>query len=80
MNLKGLFGVVLVLLIVVVVFWIGVVAYDLSVNVDINPNSEQHLNTIPASFDIEAVEDVSSRINELPVSTKTFKALEESVQ
>ena len=64
------------LLVVVVVTWIAISVYDVAVNVEINPNAEQHLTPIKPSFDLEVIEDVEERTKILPVSPKVIQELE----
>jgi len=73
--------VILVLLLISVIAWIVVSIYGNRTNVEIDPIAELHVqNPVPSSFNLEVVAEVTDRIDNLPVSTKTFKIIEQQVQ
>lgn len=64
------------LLILVLLSWAGVLIYDASVNVEINPLAEQHMEKIKPQFQMDVIEEIDSRIDVLQVSPKIIRALE----
>lgn len=69
---------VLILLLIVVLAWVGFSAYFQTQEVEINPNAQNYTRSISASFDVEEIQGVSSRIEEsFPVSPEEFFLLTE---
>jgi high-affinity nickel permease len=69
---------VLILLLVVVLVWVGLSAYFQTRDVEINPNAASYTRSIKATFDIEEIEAVNTRITEgFSVSPKEFFLLTE---
>ncbi len=74
--MKHFLLIAIILTSVVIVFWIGVSVYDAKMNVEVNPNTQQHMESIKPTFDIEIVENVQERISILDISPKILRALE----
>lgn len=66
------------LLVIVLVAWAGVLIYDSSVNIEINPLAEQHNERIKPQFDLDVIENIDERIDVLQVSPSVMRALEKN--
>ena len=75
--MKGFLVIIFGILVAIILAWVGISIYDASNDIEINPNAEQYLKPIKPEFDLEAVDVVTEKIGDLPVSPKVFHLLDE---
>jgi hypothetical protein len=66
----------LILLLVVVIAWVGLYVYSESSKIEINPQADSYTSQLQSTFDLEELEEVSSRTKDhFPVLPEVFFTL-----